>query len=144
MVCTFIGHHNCPDSIKSDLLNAIENRIALGTELFYVGTHGNFDAMALSCLRSLKREHPSVRYAVVLAYLPANQNVFLPGETVFPEGIENVPRRFVIHYRNRWMIERADTVICYWSRLWGGTAKGVQTAKKTKATVINLFDRAGG
>lgn len=141
MVCSFFGHRDCPGFIKSKLFEAIEKQIKDGTTQFYVGNHGNFDAMVLSCLRRLKHDHAEIHDAVVLAYLPTDPAAYLPGETVFPEGIEQVPRRFAINFRNRWMIDCADTVICYFFRSWGGTAKNVGTARKKGAIILNLAEK---
>ena len=141
MICTFFGHHDCPDAIKPELERAIKMQIEKGTKQFYVGNHGQFDAMVLSCLRSLKQQYPDLYYAVVLAFFPVENNLYRPEETVFPTGIENVPRRFAIDYRNRWMLDQADTVISYCNRSSGGAAKYVQKAEKKGITVINLYKR---
>ena len=138
MVCTFFGHRDCPDSIKPLLLEKIKEQIKQGTLWFYVGNHGIFDAMVLSCLNAKKKEYHDIHYAVVLAYLPTNSTDYLPGETVFPEGIERVPKRFAIDFRNRWMVNRADTVISYTTHSWGGAAKYVKRAKNKGAIIINL------
>ena len=138
MVCTFFGHRDCPDSVKPQLLEAIKKQIAQGTTQFYVGNHGSFDRMALSCLRSLKQEQAGFSYAVVLAYLPSDPTAYLPEETIFPEGIEFVPKRFAIGFRNRWMVAAADCVISYVTHSWGGAAKYAKRAERKGAIVINL------
>lgn len=140
MVCTFFGHQDCSNAIKTRLLEVIKNQIKQGATQFFVGTHGNFDAIALSCLRCLKQEYPEIRYAVVLAYLPDNSEDYRPDETIFPDGIETVPKRYAIDYRNRWMIDRADTVVAYVARSYGGAAKYVAKASHRGKTVINLAD----
>ena len=46
MTCTFFGHRYVPQKIeptlRSTLIDLIENH---GADLFYVGNHGDFDAM---------------------------------------------------------------------------------------------------
>lgn len=138
MVCVFFGHHDCPDSVKPRLMQAIRERIGDGARLFYVGTHGKFDALVLSCLRSLGREFPEIGYAVVLAYLSQVPSACQPGETLFPEGIEKVPKRFAVDYRNRWMLDRADAVIAFVSRPFGGAAKQLKRAERKGVPVFNL------
>ena len=140
MAITFFGHHDCPDSIKPKLLETIENRIKQGTLQFYVGNHGNFDAMVLSCLRILKQKYPGIRYAVILAYLSGNSKAYLPGETLFPGGIESVQKRFAIDYCNRWMLDHTNTVIAYVSRSYGGASKYLERAKRSGKTIVNLAD----
>ena len=140
MNCTFFGHHDCPASIKTKLLETIEHQIEQGTTEFYVGNNGNFDAITLSCLRELKEKHNNICYTVVLAYLPDNLNAYMSNETLFPEGIELVPKRYAIDFRNRWMIAHANTVIAYISNPWGKTNKYVQKAKNKGAIIINITD----
>ena len=140
MTAAFFGHRTCPASIKPMLFQAIKGEIERGTSRFYIGNHGDFDAMALSCLQELKQTYSEIQYAVVLAYLPKDSELYLPGETIFPEGIEIVPKRFAIDYRNRWMLDRADTVIAYILCPYGGAAKYVEKANNKNKPVINLAD----
>ena len=55
MVCTFFGHHDCPASVKQTLFEEIKKQITQGASCFYIGNSGNFDTMALSCLKTLKK-----------------------------------------------------------------------------------------
>ena len=52
MTCTFFGHRFVPQKIeptlRSTLIDLIENH---GVDLFYVGNHGDFDAMVHRVLR---------------------------------------------------------------------------------------------
>lgn len=138
MVCVFFGHGDCPASIKSSLFETIKDQIERGTLQFYVGNHGNFDRIILSCLRELKVLYPEIRYSVVLAYLPKNPNSYQPDETIFPAEMESAPRRFAIDFRNRWMVNHADLVIAYITRSFGGAAKFVNVAKCKKLPIIYL------
>ena len=103
MTVTFFGHRYVQKEIepmlRSTLIDLIENR---GAELFYVGNQGGFDAMVTRVLRELIGRYP-IRAYTVLAYLPVGENgasdELLP--TILPEGIETVPRRFAISFRNR-------------------------------------------
>jgi len=136
--CTFFGHRDCPDSVKPELLAAIENLITeKNVRTFYVGNHGNFDRLTASLLRDLSARRTDVKYYVVLAYLPTkayNES----HESIFPEGIEDVPRRFAIDFRNRWMIEKSDYVITYVSRGFGGAAKAKNYAEKHGKHIIEI------
>ena len=58
--------------------------------------------------------------------------------TVLPDGIETVPPRFAINYRNKFMLENADFVITYVTHSWGGAAKYKQMAEKKKKRIIEL------
>ena len=125
-ICTFFGHRDCPSSIKPKLHDVIINLIEKEhVDLFYVGNHGAFDAMVRTQLRELEQIYPNIRYAVVLAYLPQKSNESDPqdfSDTIFPEGIEAVSKRFAISWRNRWMLRQADYVVTYVTHSWGGAA----------------------
>lgn len=141
-VCTFFGHRTCPDSIKPKLRKTLIHLIeAQQVTLFYVGNHGSFDAMVLSVLRELILRYPHIDYAVVLAYMPSEQkesNPFNPSETMLPEGIETVPKRFAISWRNKWMLTQADYVVTYITHSWGGAAQFADMAKRKKKSIIPL------
>ena len=104
MTCTFFGHRDTPKEIEPalrlTLIDLIENKNAT---VFYVGNHGNFDAMVRCQLEDLLKTYP-IKYYVVLAYMPG-KNTEPDEHSILPEGIETVPRRFAISYRNKWMIK---------------------------------------
>lgn len=143
-VCTFFGHRDCPDTVRPRLRETLVRLIeAEGVDLFYVGNHGAFDAMVHLLLRELEKSYPHIRYAVVLAYLPrkrADESLEALEDTMLPEGIESVPRRYAINWRNKWMLTRADWVIVYQKYTWGGAAAFSELARKRKKRVINLAE----
>lgn len=117
MVCCFFGHKDAPETIRGTLEATIRRLIEQdGVDCFLVGHQGAFDRMALSSLRRLKREYPKISYAVVLAYLPGKTEedpLYVPDETMYPEGLETVPPRFAISWRNKWMIRNSHVVVTY-------------------------------
>ena len=139
MVCAFFGHRDAPieirDKIKETVINLIKERDV--TE-FYVGNNGDFDRMALSVLKELSGMYPQISYYVVYAYLPEKGGEDFE-HTIYPEGIETVPKRFAIDYRNRWIVGQADIVVAYVGRSFGGAAKFVDMTKRQGKDVINLF-----
>ena len=139
--CTFFGHRDCPETIKPRLREVLIDLIAnKGVGTFYVGNQGRFDRIVRSVLRGLEQEYPEIHYAVVLAYLPGKKNEYGDfSDTILPEGIETVHPRYAIEWRNRWMLQRADYVVTYIARPWGGAAKFAEKAKREGKTVINLF-----
>ena len=54
---TFIGHRNVMDykNLKTKLYNEIKKQIENGSKFFTLGTHGEFDKLALSVLREFDR-----------------------------------------------------------------------------------------
>lgn len=141
LTCTFFGHRDTPKEtepiLRSTLIDLIENRKVLK---FYVGNHGSFDEMVKRNLIELKRFYP-IDYAVVSAYLPS-KNCYIGKknfiDTIVPEGIEKVPRKFAINYRNKWMIEQSDYVVTYVNRTVGGATRFKKLAENKKKIVINI------
>ena len=144
-VCTFFGHHDCPGSVREKLYETISDLIENhGVSMFYVGNHGSFDAIVRSTLRDFQRKYPQIQYAVVLSYLPGKKSEFSYddySDTMLPEGIENVPRRFAITWRNKWMIKQSDYVVTYITHSWGGAAQFAEMSKRQKKNVINLLTK---
>ena len=78
------------------------------------------------------------RFYVVLAYLPAEKESPCAEHDILPDGIENIPPRFAINYRNKFMIEAADIVVTYVQHSRGGAAKYKRLAEKKNRRVIEL------
>ena len=136
-VCTFFGHRDCPADIKPKLWAVLRDLVENhGVDQFYVGNHGGFDHMVRAALRELAQQYPHIDYVVVLAYLPQSNEDDDYSDTVFPEGIETVPKRFAISWRNRWMLQQADVVVSYVTHDWGGAAQFVQQARRKEKHII--------
>ena len=138
MTCTFFDHSDAPEAVKPPLKAAIIELIEKeNVTKFYVGNHGNFDRMAISILSELAKIR-CIRFYVVLAYQPTEKDADYLAHTVLPDGIETVPPRFAINYRNKFMLENADFVITYVTHSWGGAAKFKQMAEKKHRRIIEL------
>ena len=141
MVCTFFGHKDSPKEIeptlRSTLIDLIENK---NVTVFYVGNNGNFDTMVRRQLENLSQTYP-ITYNVVLAYLPVKKSEY-DGftNTLLPEGIETVPKRFAISYRNKWMTRQADTVVTYVTHTHGGAWQFKAMAERQGKMVIELSE----
>ena len=147
MTCTFFGHGDTPSFIepvlRTTLIDLIENK---HVNLFYVGNQGSFDYIAHKTLKQLKSNYPHIRYAVVLAYLPIKSAGFdytEYSETIYPDGFENIPPRYAIANRNRWMINHSDYVVAYVKHTVGGAAKFKELAERQGKTVLNLANSGG-
>ena len=107
--------------------------------MFYVGNQGNFDRLVRSILKEVTTAYPEVGYAVVLAYMPsAKKRADDFSDTLLPDGIEKVPNRFAIPWRNKWMIEHADYVVTYVTRLFGGAAQFSAFAKSKGKIIYDI------
>ncbi len=143
MTCVFFGHKNTPNDIYPRLKAAIKDMADnKGVWDFYVGNQGAFDRMARRALKELKKENAQINYKVLLAYLPGKKDPYEDySDTEFPEGIEKVPKKFAINFRNELMVKMADYVIAYVDHSYGGAAAFVDKARKRQAVVINLAER---
>ena len=70
---------------------------------------------------------------MVLAYIPIPINDYqkaIPENSILPDGIEKVPKRFAIDYRNKWMIKKSDYVITYVNDISGHSIKFKDLAER--------------
>lgn len=122
-------------TLRTTLINLIEQENA---REFYVGNNGIFDAMVHRQLEDLSKAY-KFNFAVVLAYLPderrAEDNLT---NTIYPEGIESVPKRFAISWRNKWMLKQSDIFITYTTHPSSGAYEFEQMAVKQRKRVINV------
>ena len=136
----FFGHRDVTHDIRAKLQFIIEQLIAEEQIYnFYVGHQGQFDSMVYSILKELKVKYPHIRYTVVLAYMPDEHIKEVYGEdTLYPDGLETVPRRFAISKRNDWMIQHSGYAVCYVHKITGGAAKFREKAEKKGLRIINI------
>ena len=114
--CFMFGHGTAPYSILPKIEQAIEDHYTkYGVTDFYVGSRGQFDSMAATAAKQVKQRHPDIRLFLVLAYHPAERPVDLTGgfDNSFYPPLENVPRPYAIVKANQYMVDTADTMICY-------------------------------
>ena len=140
--CCFFGHREVTHNIREKLKATIEKLITEDnvTE-YYVGHQGQFDNMVYSVLKELKAKFPQIRYTVVLAYMPDEHIIELFGEdTLFPDGLESVPKRFAISKRNDWMINQSGYAVCYVHKVTGGAAKFREKAEKKGLQIIDVLN----
>ena len=140
MICTFIGHRDTPNNIKTVLKSTIIELIEkYSVNEFYVGNHGNFDSMVLSILKEISKAFPHISYTVVLAYIPQNKEIYKDyTHTLYPDILETTPPRFAIKKRNYWMIKKSDFLVCYVNNKLTNAYDYLERAIKKEKTVINL------
>ena len=139
MVCCVFGHRDVPADIRSLLEHELERLVKkLRVDTVFIGRQGAFDRIAAGVLRRLCEREVRLKCCEVLAYLPRGRSEAGEFETILPEGIECVPPRFAILWRNRWMVDRSDYVVVYMTRNHGGTAAVVDYARRKGKEVINI------
>ncbi len=142
MTCTFFGHRIVPNAISTTLKSVIIDLIKCkNVKTFYVGNHGEFDFMVSRILRELADEF-DISFYIVLAYMPLktdDNNDY--SYTILPDGIERVPKRFAIDYRNKWMLKRADFVVTYITeKIVSRSAQFKDYAMRQNKTVIEISE----
>ena len=148
MVISFFGHSNFikTEIYEEKMLLLLEEKVGDTPADFYLGGYGDFDYFAFECCKKYKSKHPSVSLIFVTPYITVeyqkhhlNHQKEMYDSIVYPE-IEDKPIKFAIIYRNRWMVERADFIVCYIDHEWGGAFKAYQYAKQKKKQIFNIFD----
>lgn len=139
-ICAFFGHREIGRDISKSLEQAVRLAIADGATIFWVGGYGMFDACAAGCVRRLKKEYKQISLHLIFAYLPTEKDTFLDiyDSTIFPEGLELVPRRFAISHRNRWIADHCDMVIGCIDHAYGGAYTAFQLAKRKGKAIVNI------
>ncbi len=139
--CTFFGHRDTPDEIQPLLREVLIDLIEKSNvKRFYVGNHGNFDAITCKTLCDLQRIYPDITLLIVRAYLPTKETIQAGVETIYPEGLEKTPPKFAILKRNERMLSQSDFAVFYIKYTTGGAAKFYEKSIRSQKHIINLAD----
>ena len=115
--CFFIGHRDAPESIRQMLDVKIEKFVnEHDINEFIVGHYGNFDRMAANAVIRAKIKFQNIKLNMLFPYYPADSSIKLPDGfdcSLYPPGMEYVPKRFAIVKANQYMIDHCDALICY-------------------------------
>lgn len=141
MTITFCGHSDFNMTSKYEqILMALFESLLSGDKIeFYLGGYGQFDSFAFSCAKKFKQTHPLASLIFVSPYLKINRTICDYDGIIYPE-LENIPRKYAILQRNRYMIEKADLVFAYINKSYGGAHQAFIYAKKLGKKIINLAD----
>lgn len=142
MVISFFGHRDFCESgaYEKKLLDILEDLVGQNVAEFYLGGYGEFDSFAYRCCKQYKKTHPHVKLIYVTPYLLQNdlkEKSENYDEILYPE-IENVPPKFAILYRNRYMVEKSDLVISYIQYHRGGAYQAYSYARKKGKRIVAL------
>jgi len=137
---TFIGHRDfLPSDIEQRLRFAVQKEIDSGCRHFIVGSHGEFDRLALSVCKAMRQIYPDIKIEVAITSF--NQDYY-DVETVMFE-IEEVHYKRRIIESNKQMIDACDTLICYVRpNSWRSGAKEVLNyAQSNNKIIINIGEK---
>lgn len=151
MFCAFFGHRDYSPENFDCLLKMLEKLILYdGVEGFYVGNKGGFDRSVHLALKKMKSKYPYVKMFLVLdtAESPNYKVMSMEKseyeqciknfELIVPEGIENVPKRYAMSYRNNWMIKECDIAVVYYLYSGTNTQKYVDELLRKGKSVVNI------
>ena len=130
--CFMFGHSDAKEDIFDSVVRAVKLHYeAYGVRRFVIGHYGGFDKIGKQALVTVKKELTDMEALVLTPYFPFEKKILMPegmDGTLFPEGIENAPKRLRIVRANHAMLKSADTVICY-VKHFGNTRNLLEEAK---------------
>ena len=142
--CFFIGHQDAPESIYNRLLEAVERHISeYGVTDFIVGKYGNFDRLAARAVIEEKRHHADITLTLLMPYYRTDAESLPDGfdGSLFPDGLETVPKRAAMMRANQYMIRHCDYLITYNKNRVGNTRKLVAEARKNGLLyIVNIAE----
>lgn len=114
---------------------------------FLVGRNGDFDLMATSVIRKLKKEtgNDNAFLTLVLPYATAELRNNNESFESYYDSIEiceasaNCNFKYAIVARNHEMIDRSDMVVVYVKNESGGAYQALKYAEKNQKRIINLY-----
>lgn len=152
LTVSLFGHRIIDDSQTVEqklyeLLRIIMSRGDREVE-FLVGRNGDFDLIATSVIRRLKKEinAENVFLSLVLPYETAELRNNTEAFENYYDSIEiseasaDKNFKYAITARNRDMIDRSDTVVVYVKNQSGGAYQSLRYAEKNEKRIINLYN----
>ena len=146
----FIGHRWLPEiTVKPILEKEIRKQLDNGNRQFAMGTHGDFDKLALSVCRQLRHEYPDMIIEVVLTSLhPINLRYEDKTYSLYDDvktviyNIEETHFKQRINESNKQMINYSDILICYVNTNYtnSGAKTAYNYAKRKGLEIINLYN----
>lgn len=148
---SLFGHRTVEDylTVESklyELLRIIMNQGNREIE-FLVGRNGDFDLMAASVIRKLKKEtgNENVFLTLVLPYETAELRNNTEAFESYYDSIEiNEATRsykYAIVARNRDMVDRSDLAVFYVKNESGGAYQALKYAEKNEKRIINIYHK---
>lgn len=135
--CFFVGHRDCPVTIKPLLTDTINKYIKeYGVTNFVTGNYGTFDHLAAATVALAREQYSQVHLTMLIPYHPSQDKNGLPfgfDGSYYPEGLEFIPKPFAIVKANRHMVDYSQYIIAYVNRTTGNSQKLYKYAKRKEA-----------
>lgn len=148
-ICTFAGHgdYSHSETTYQKIISCIKQLICeKNISEFWVGNYGSFDTLAMIVVGDLKKIYPHIKLCLVIPYITSHiirnkakyEKMF--DKIIIPEFDKNTSIRAYIPLCNQYMVDNADTLICFIKRETGGAFKTYQHALKKNKEIINIAD----
>ncbi len=149
MIVAFCGHASYISNPKDEerVFELLEKRVTKEACEFFLGVHGGFDRFACSCAKRFKECHRNVKLILITPYiLSENSERYASYEKdqfdlIYYPALENIPPRYAISHRNRWIVDHADMIIAYVVNKYGGAYTMLRYAQRKNKEIYNLAER---
>ncbi len=149
--CCFSGHRNIPRGVEKllygRLLECVDALVKIGVCNFLSGGALGFDRMCEKAVLEIKKKAPHIRLTIVIPCGDQHKR-WSEGDKAEYERMRTAAdnviclnERYVtgcMHNRNRFMVERSEYCVCYYTGQGGGTRHAVNLAREMDRDVINL------
>ncbi|MBQ5777993.1 MAG: DUF1273 family protein [Oscillospiraceae bacterium] len=150
-VCSFSGHRQIykvhTESLPLLLSETVDSLIESGVSTFQSGGALGFDLLAAGMILTKRAKNPELRLRMVLPcrnqdarwpekFRRAYRNILSSADEVIYLAEEYSP--MCMQRRNRELVDRADVLLCYLMRSFGGTMNTVNYAYDKGIKIINL------
>lgn len=145
--CTFTGHRVLKDLDFALMDRVIENLIKNGCRRFYCGMAKGFDLAAAETVIAMKEKYPFIEPIACVpcegqsdSFSAADKARYFRILSKCSEVIVLSEEYYVgcMHFRDRFMVDNSDTVVCYLRRKYGGTFYTVKYARSQDKKIIEL------
>lgn len=137
--CFCCGHRDTPEAIYPLLFKAVCTLMEQHKVIdFLVGHRGNFDQLAARAVKEAKKRYPQARLTLLLSHLPPTPLSSGFDDSLYPEGLETVPKRLAICRANQLAVVTCDCLLCYICHSPSNTGKLLPYAQGRGIPVYNL------
>lgn len=135
------------EAMRRDLTCAIEQAAAAGYTDFVSGMSRGFDLWAAQAVLALRPTHPELRLICAIPFKSQSHGWEDAWRTVYGQVLRQADELHVLseryhygcyHVRDRYMVDCASRVICWYTGMPGGTQYTYQYARAQGCTIINL------
>ena len=145
----FFGHRIMYDLLEKEkrLVNVVSEIIFLKSSRectinFLVGRSGDFDELAASIVKRIKKEkgYDEVFLTLVLPYLVSDIEYYEKyyDDIIIPREVEGSHPKQAYKRRNEWIVEHSDLLIVNVENDFGGAYKAMKYAERKGKKIINI------